>query len=257
MDLGLKDAAILVTGGTDGLGRALASRLVEEGAQVAVCGRNEERLKVIEEQLTSAGGRVVAVRADVTVPDDLVRFTSEAASRFGRIDGLANNAGRHSLGLMETIPDEEWEYDYNLKVMAAVRLCRLVLPYMREAGGGSIVNTLAMNAKSAGARAMPTGAHRAAGMALTKALSLEVANDNVRVNAILPGSMRSGNTRRRAETQGVDEDEVCSAMAKSIPMGRVGTGDDYAYLAMFLLSPRSSYITGAAVNLDGGRSPVV
>jgi NAD(P)-dependent dehydrogenase (short-subunit alcohol dehydrogenase family) len=256
LDLDLKDAVVLVTGGTDGLGLALAKRLVDEGAKVAVCGRDEGRLRSTEEQLQGSG-EAVGVVADVTSPADLERFVAVAVGRWGRIDGLANNAGRHSLGALESIPDSEWAYDFDLKFMAAVRLCRLVLPHMRTAGGGSIVNTLAMNAKAPGERSMPTAASRAAGMALTKALSKEVAGDRIRVNAILPGAMLTGFVRGRAEASGKPAEELTAQMAENIPIGRVGTGEDFAHLAAFLLSPCSSYITGTAINLDGGRSPVV
>jgi NAD(P)-dependent dehydrogenase (short-subunit alcohol dehydrogenase family) len=256
LDLRLKDAVVLISGGTDGLGLALARHLVDEGAKVAVCGRDEKRVRSAEQELQSAG-EAAGVVADVTSPEDLDRFVAVTVARWGRVDGLVNNAGRHSLGTLESIPDSEWAYDIDLKLMAAVRLCRLVLPHMRENGGGSIVNTLAMNAKAPGEGSLPTGASRAAGMALTKALSKEVAKDRIRVNAILPGAMVTGNVRRRAETSGRTVEEVTAAMAKNIPLGRAGTGQDFAYLAAFLLSPCSSYITGAAINLDGGRSPVV
>ncbi|HWD24734.1 MAG TPA: SDR family oxidoreductase [Acidimicrobiales bacterium] len=258
MDLGLKDAVILVTGGTDGLGLAVAERLaLEEGARVAFCSRTEARVRSTEERLLAAGGAVVGVVADVTSAEDLERFVDATISCWGRIDGLVNNAGRHAGDPFESISDADWYDDIDLKVMAAVRLCRLVLPHMRSAGGGSIVNVLAIAAKAPVDGSLPSSATRAAGLALTKALSMEVAPDNIRVNAVLIGSIASGQGRRRAEAVGISEEAYFAALGKGVPLRRIGTGEDFADLATYLLSRRSGYVTGTSINLDGGKSPAI
>jgi NAD(P)-dependent dehydrogenase (short-subunit alcohol dehydrogenase family) len=257
MDLELTNSVILITGGTDGLGAALADGLVREGARVAACGRDLERVRSTQERLGSVGGDAIVIPADVTVPADLERLVDAVTERWGRIDGVVNNAGRPSGGTLEAVPDDEWAYDFELKVMAAVRLIRLALPHLRASGGGSIVNTLNTSSKAPGAGSLPTAASRAAGLAITKSLSKELAPDNVRVNAVLVGLIDSGQSRRRAAAAGVPVEEIHARQAANIPLGRVGKGSDYADLVSFLLSKRSGYITGSAVNLDGGSSPVL
>ena len=143
MDLELAGKTFLITGGTDGLGLALAEQLATEGAAVGVCGRDEERLRAAERAIRAAGGDVLAQRADVSRPGDLEAFAEAAVSRWGRIDGVVHNAGRSSGGSIETIDDDTWESDFQLKLMAAVRLTRLVLPQLR-ASRGAVLFTLAI-----------------------------------------------------------------------------------------------------------------
>ena len=253
MDLQLTGSVVLVTGGTDGLGAALAERLAEEGARVAVCGRDEERLAAVGQRLGDAG---LAVRADVTAPGDLERFVAAAAERWGRVDALVNNAGRSAAGALEAVGDEVWTADLELKVLAAVRATRLVVPHLRAAGGGAVLNVLAVGAKAPSAGSLPTTASRAAGLALTKALAAELGPDGIRVNAVLVGLVESGQWRRRAEAAGMPLEELYGHMAGPIPLGRVGRAAEFADLAAYLLSARASYVTGVGVNLDGGLSPV-
>ncbi|MGH9006466.1 MAG: SDR family NAD(P)-dependent oxidoreductase [Acidimicrobiales bacterium] len=257
MELELEGKVILVTGGSNGLGRALGRRLVTEGARVAFCGRDEPRIAATRAELEAAGGEVVAVRADVTMPDDLGRFVERAFERWGRIDGLVNNAGAGAAKPLLETTDEEWEADLALKLLAATRLCRLTLEHL--GAGGSIVNVLAIAGKAPGAASMPSSVSRAAGLALTKALSKEVGDRGVRVNAVLVGLVESGQWDRRAEASGIPVDRLYEAMALNagIPLGRVGKGEEFADLVAFLLSPRAGYVSGTAVNLDGGLSAVV
>src|ERR1700720_1521432 len=138
MKLDLEGTVTIITGGSDGLGQSLTERLAVEGARVAFCGRNEERIRSIEDRLGGEGAEILGVVADVTSPADLERFVGAALTRWGRIDGLVNNAGQSSVGAFESTSDDDWAYDIELKVMAAVRLTRLVLPTMRAARRGSI-----------------------------------------------------------------------------------------------------------------------
>jgi NAD(P)-dependent dehydrogenase (short-subunit alcohol dehydrogenase family) len=257
MDLGLHDEVVLITGGTDGLGLALAEVLVAEGAHVAVCGRDAGRAQAVEERLQAAGGDVLAVAADVSVAAELERFVQLALERWGRIDGVVNNAGRSSANGIEATPDAEWLADYELKVMAAVRLVRLSLPHLRASERASVVNVLNIGSKAPGANSFPTSASRAAGLAITKSLSKELAPSGVRVNALLIGLVESGQWRRRAEASDQPLDAIYASMAAGIPLGRVGRSEEFANVAAFLLSPRSSYVTGSAINIDGGASPVL
>lgn len=258
MDLQLDDKVVMVTGGSDGLGRALCHGLIAEGARVALCGRDEARVGATATELREAGGDVLGVACDVTRPDDLARFARAATERWGRVDGLVNNAGR-SAGkpVLETV-DDDWDADLQLKLYAAIRLTRLVLPSLRQRGG-SVVNTLAVAAKVPGPGSAPSSVSRAAGMALTKALSKELGGHGIRVNAVLIGLVESGQWERLAERTGQPVAALYEQMGRDsgIPLGRVGRTEEFADLVLFLLSPRGGYLSGTAINLDGGLSPAV
>jgi len=258
VDLELKDKVFLITGGTDGLGLALAGGLVAEGAAVAICGRSEDRLAAAAESLASGGSDVLAWRADVEKASDIEAFVQAAVARWGKIDGIVHNAGRHAAGPLETSDDATWEGDLQLKLMGAVRLTRMALPYLRESRGAALF-TLAMAAKAPGPASAPSSVSRAAGMALMKSLSKELAPHGIRVNAILIGLIESGQWVRGAAAAGLELPAFYDRLAQdsAIPLGRVGRSGEFADLASFLLSARASYVTGAAINLDGGLSPAV
>ncbi|MDR1999592.1 MAG: SDR family oxidoreductase, partial [Frankiaceae bacterium] len=257
----LEGKVVLVTGGSDGLGAALVRTLAAEGAKIAFCGRDDERLASVEksaEQLAASGGEAVAVKADVTSAEDMAGFVASAVERWGRLDALVNNAGQSAGSPVESITDETWDYDLNLKLRAAIRTVRLAVPHLRAAGGGSIINVLAISGKAPGGGSAPSSVSRAAGLALTKALSKELGPDNITVNAILIGLVRSGQHRRRAEAAGRDVAEVYAQMnaGANIPLRRIGEAEEFADLAAFLVSERARYISGVGINFDGGLSPV-
>ncbi len=259
MDLQLEGKVFLITGGSSGLGRALAEQLVGEGARgVALMARDGERLASAAESLRKAGGDVFELAGDVRLVADLARFCEGALERWGRIDGVANNAGELSGGTFADHEDSVWEEDLSLKLMGAVRLTRMALPALRESRG-AVLNTLAVSGKAPEALTTPTSVSRAAGLALTKALSRELAPEGIRVNAVLIGVIESGQLRRYAAEAGITPREYYERMVSTagIPLGRVGRPEEFAQLASFLLSPRASYITGTAINLDGGLCPVL
>jgi NAD(P)-dependent dehydrogenase (short-subunit alcohol dehydrogenase family) len=258
MDLEMAGKVVLITGGTDGLGLALARQLTQEGASVAICGRDGDRLAAATAAVEAVGGDVLALRADVAHADDIQRFVDGAVERWGRIDGIVHNAGRHAAGPLESTDDATWEGDLQLKLMGAVRLTRMALPHLKESKGAALF-TLAMAAKAPGPASTPSAVSRAAGMALMKALSKELAPAGIRVNAVLIGLIESGQWVRGAAAAGLELEEFQSRMAEGagIPLGRMGRSEEFADLACFLLSARASYLTGTAINLDGGLSPAV
>jgi NAD(P)-dependent dehydrogenase (short-subunit alcohol dehydrogenase family) len=255
MDLELKDKAFLITGGTDGLGLALAQRLVGEGGHVAVCGRDGDRLARAQALL---GVDALCEQTDVTDGAQLDALVDATLSRFGRLDGLVNNAGQTAASSIATSSDEQWRRDYELKVISALHLARAVLPAL-EVTNGAIINVLAILARAPGASTTPTSASRIAGLALTKSLASEVGPRGIRANAILIGIIESGQWVRRAKDAGITVEEYYKTTADNahIPLGRVGRAEEFADLATFLLSPRASYVTGVGVALDGGLSPVI
>jgi NAD(P)-dependent dehydrogenase (short-subunit alcohol dehydrogenase family) len=258
MDLELADKVFLITGGSSGLGRALAERLLEQGARgVGLMARDSERLADAAGALRESGGDVLELAGDVRRPEDLERFVEATTGRWGRIDGVANNAGELAAGPFAEHDDTVWEQDLGLKLMGAVRLTRLALPALRETRG-AVLNTLAISGKAPEALTTPTSVSRAAGLALTKALSRELAAEGIRVNAVLIGVIESGQLERYATQAGITPQEYYQRMVNSskIPLGRVGRPGEFADLGAFLLSARAAYLTGAAINLDGGLCPV-
>jgi NAD(P)-dependent dehydrogenase (short-subunit alcohol dehydrogenase family) len=260
VDLGLKDKVAIVTGGSEGIGRATAKLLAAEGAKVAICARRQEVLDEAAAEIVAATGIGVAtVAADVTVPADLERVLSRVLSDFGTPTILVNNAGTSAAGQFERVDDEAWAADIDLKVMGAIRMSRLVVPHMRDAGGGSIVNVTAIAGKQPAAGSLPTSVSRAAGIALTKAMSKELGRDNIRVNTVCIGLVKSAQIERAATARFPDIplDQAYARMGEGAPLGRVGEGDEAANVIAFLASDAASYITGVAVNIDGGAAAVV
>jgi NAD(P)-dependent dehydrogenase (short-subunit alcohol dehydrogenase family) len=255
MDLEIQDRAFLITGGTDGLGLALAQRLVAEGALVAVCGRDQDR---IDRAQVLLGLDALCSKTDVTHADQVDEFINAALTRFGRLDGVVNNAGRSAGTPIATSDDDEWRSDFELKVIAALHVSRQVLPAL-ETTQGAIVNVVATGARTPLANSTPTSASRSAGLAMTKALASEVGPRGIRVNAILIGLIESGQWVRRAADANVPIEEFYATMAANskIPLGRIGRAEEFADLATFLLSPRASYVTGVGISIDGGLSPVI
>ena len=256
MNLELTDKVVIVTGGSDGLGRATVERLANEGAQVIACARREDHLQTaVSELKASTEGSITAVAMDVTSEDDCKRTIDTAIREYGRIDALVNNAGTSAAHSFESLSDKQWQADIELKLMGAVRMCRHALPHLRDAGGGSIINATIGGAKAPNACALPTSVTRAAGLNLTKSLANEYAADNIRVNSVCIGYIKSAQWVRRAGEKPVED--LYDSLAAKVPLGRVGEACNYADLVAFLCSARATYITGTAINLDGGMCPVL
>ena len=254
MDLGLKGKVAIVTGGSEGIGRATALRLAEEGAHVAICARRKELVDQVGSEIQKLGAQGLALVADMSKAADVERFIKAVADRFGRIDILVNNAGTSKRGAFLELTDEEWSADIELKVFGAIRCTRLAVPHMKKQGGGRIVNITISSAKQPGAQSYPTSVSRAAGLAITKAMSKEFAADNIRVNTVCIGKIKSGQHERRYTREGRSAEEYYRETSKDIPLGRVGEAEEVANVITFLVSDAASYVTGTSVNLDGGIS---
>ena len=260
MDLGLAGKVAIITGGSEGIGRATAESLGREGASVVICARRADVLqRAAEDVAESTGAQVVPIVADVSRAADIEHVVQATVERFGRLDILVNNAGRSANGEFEKLTDTTWQDDLDLKLFGAIRASRASIPHMRAAGGGSIINLLNLAAKAPGARSYPTSVSRAAGLALTKALSKEFAADNIRVNGVMIGLIKSGQNDRGWRQSGTGEtlEAYYAERGKSIPLGRVGEAAEVGDLIAFLCSTRGAYITGVAINMDGGTSAVV
>jgi NAD(P)-dependent dehydrogenase (short-subunit alcohol dehydrogenase family) len=257
LELGLKGKVAIVTGASEGLGRACAERFARSGVLVGMCARRADVLDAAARGIRDAtGGQVLALPADVTRLPDIEGFVSAVAGRFGGVDLLVNNAGTSAAAAFEAVSDRDWQDDLDLKLMAAIRFCRLVIPLMKARGGGAIVNVTTIGGKAPAARSLPTSVTRAAGINLTKSLAAEYAADGIRVNTVCLGIVKSGQWERRA-TGDLDAFYRDVARQRRIPVGRVGEAEEFADLVAFLVSERARFITGAAVNFDGGASAVV
>jgi NAD(P)-dependent dehydrogenase (short-subunit alcohol dehydrogenase family) len=262
MDLSLKGKTALITGASMGLGLATATAYYNAGASVAILARREDVLRDAVATVTAQPVDGAAARGyvcDVSVAEQVADTHARVVSDLGPVDILVNNAGKSAAGPFMSITDEAWQEDLDLKLFAAVRLTRLVWPHMAEQKWGRILNVLNTAAKAPPPGSAPTSVSRAAGMALTKVLSGEGAPLNILVNAMLIGFIKSDQVRRQHAAADTDQtlEEFMATAGTRLPMGRMGEAEEVANLALFLASPAASYITGCAINMDGGLAKVV
>lgn len=262
----LTNRTAIVTGSSAGVGLGIATVLAERGARVAIVARRpakvEETVAAINEKF--GNDRAIGIVADVGTPEGTKHVVEEAFDHWKQISILVNNAGRPAHRPFGDSDDEEWQADFELKLMAFVRLSRLVHPIMKSSGNGRIINILSAGAKVFSENGLPTTVTRAGGLALTKVLSKEFAKDNILVNAIVLGFVKSDQWIRRAEgepgrTLSAPEgslEKIYAELGQRIPLGRVGEPEEIGELVSFLVSDRARYITGTAINCDGGLNPV-
>jgi NAD(P)-dependent dehydrogenase (short-subunit alcohol dehydrogenase family) len=260
MDIRLDGRSAIITGGSKGLGLAMARAFAEAGADVAILARRPEPLEEARRSLAAAArAKILGLACDVAKAEDVAAAYEATVAAFGKVDIVVNNAGKSEAGTFETITDAVWQADLDLKLFAAIRLCRLAFPAMKERRWGRIINVLNIGAKAPRAGGAPTAVSRAAGMALTKVLAGEGAPFNVLVNALHVGLIVTDQIVRRHRQDGANvslEDYVKKAGAP-VPLGRMGRAEEFANIACFLASDAASYVTGTAINVDGGLSPVM
>jgi NAD(P)-dependent dehydrogenase (short-subunit alcohol dehydrogenase family) len=265
MDLGLTNKVAIITGGSEGIGKAASQRMAEEGARVVIVARRPEVLEAAAQDIrASAKGEVLPLQGDVTEDATIHRVVETTLHNFGRIDILVNNAGVSMAKPFEQVSDDDWESDFSLKVWGAVRFIRAVIPEMRKVGGGRIINVTNLGGRTPGASSMPTSISRAAGIAITKGLSRDLAKDNILVNTVCIGLIKSGQHERRyarlkQENPNLNMDEFYTGLAKArgVPLNRVGEAREAGDVIAFLASVPAGYLTGIAINIDGGTSPVL
>ena len=257
MDLGLKGKVAIITGSTEGIGKAAALNFAQQGAKVAICSRDAEKVKQAVAEIEAAGGEVFGMAADISKAADIEQFINAVAAKFGCIDILVNNAGSSQRGAFLETEDAKWAADFELKVFGAIRCTRLALPHMIKQGGGRVINITNVAAKQPGAGSGPTSISRAAGLALTKMLSKEFAAQNILVNTVVIGKIKSGQHERTRKKLGLEAEDYFKKVAADIPMGRMGETAEAANAIVFLASNLATYVTGTSLNLDGGLSGVL
>lgn len=255
MELGLKGRRAIVTGGSKGIGAAIAAELLAEGAAVAICSRHQDELEAAADRLRAKGGTVIAAVADVTSAKDVDRFVAESARALGGLDILVNNAGRAHPGTFATLTDADFQEDLEVKLFSQIRCSRAALPHLRAAGGGAIININAIYGRQPDPAFFATTVDRAACLALNKAMAMEFGPEGILVNSVNIGFVRTPQwkTIHQLRAPELSEEEFFTKAAKpEVPLGRFGEPEEVAGLVAFLASRRASYITGASIDVAGG-----
>ncbi|MDB5841093.1 MAG: fabG 2 [Herminiimonas sp.] len=258
MDLQLTNKKVLVTGGSQGIGKAIAFTLASQGADVAICSRNKESLEQAAAEITKKTGRkVVAIAADLTKVADAENFVKQAHDALGSIDILINNAGSAPGGVIETLTEDDWELALQLKFMGYVRCLRYALPIMVKQGHGRVVNLIGNDGVKPSYWEIAPGAANAAGQNLTKSLAGQYGKNGISFVAVNPGPVRterwSGLVGAMARDMKLSYEDADKLAPSSIPMGRIAEAEEVANLVAMMASPLMHYVTGTMIEIDGGQ----
>jgi NAD(P)-dependent dehydrogenase (short-subunit alcohol dehydrogenase family) len=250
----------IVTGASRGIGRAIAQRLAQEGAQVALCARDGEALKQAVEEIEAAGGSAAAIALDLRQPESPARLVEFAVSRFAGIDVVVNNAGATKRGEFEALTDEDWADGFALKFFGAVRLTRAAWPHLKKAAG-SLIFISGVGGRTPGAQFSIGGSVNAALLSLTKAMAQAGLRDGVQVNAINPGTIRTARFRIRLETFAEERKIAVSAAEQRYVqeenVSRIGEPADIAALVAFVAGPEGRFLHGSLIDMDGGATKTI
>jgi NAD(P)-dependent dehydrogenase (short-subunit alcohol dehydrogenase family) len=261
VDLGLAGRRAIVTGGSKGLGKAIAGELVTEGAAVAICSRNADELNATADELRklSVGddraSSVFAIACDVTEPDQVADFVESAVTAMGGLDILVNNAGGARPGQFGTLTDEDWHDDIEVKLFSQIRCTRAALPHLRRSEAARVININAVYARYPDPAFLASSVNRASCLSLSKALSMELGKEGILVNSVNIGLVETPqweNIHRRRAPDMPAEQFFGKLAAAEVPLGRFGQPDEVAGLVTFLASDRASYIAGASIDVAGG-----
>jgi 3-oxoacyl-[acyl-carrier protein] reductase len=264
MDLGLNERACIVTGASRGIGRATATALASEGASVLLIGRNRQTLEPVARACADAGGRATPLVLDVTDPSAGESIVEACINSFGRIDALVNNAGTSAVRPLQDLTDDDWQTQWELHVMAPMRLMREAAPAMADRNWGRIVNVCSSSGKRPSQTNVAYSVTKAAELSLSRAFADAFAAKGVLVNAVAPGPVGSelwlapgGLADQMAQARGITREEALEAAAARVPIGRLGQEREIAAVIVFLCSAAASNVAGAAWSVDGGTVPVI
>lgn len=264
LELNLSGKTAIVTGGSAGIGLATAKALYSEGVNVVIAARNQERLDqaVFDIQsLPVTGTKIIGISADLTKAEDVDKVISTTIAKFGKVDILINNAGSARAGSFLELSDEAFLDAWNLKLLGYIRLVRAVIPYLKNQQDGRIVNIIGGAGRTPRPNFLPGGTTNAALLNFTRGISKELAEANIRINAISPGLTDTERAKtlaeQNAQSLGITVDEYKAQAVKSIPLGKIVKPEEIASLALFLVSDLATSITGAEIQVDGGTTPGV
>ena len=256
MDLGLQDKRAVVFASSKGIGRGIAHRLALEGARVAICARGREHLNRTEAEIRELGGEVLSLTADVTQYADIKRVIATTVERWGGVDILVTNAGGPPAARFAEVDDELWDMGINLNLKSTIRMCREVIPYMKEQEWGRIIHVTSSTVKEPYIDLVLSNVARSGVMSLSKTLAREYAPFNITSNNLVIGMIWTeriqGPIREMAAREGISIEEARARSSEEIPMGRIGSPEEVGALAAFLASELAAYITGQNIALDGG-----
>jgi 3-oxoacyl-[acyl-carrier protein] reductase len=253
MDLGLAGKAAIVTAASKGMGKACAMGLAAEGARVLMCARTEADVRAAAEEVRGkTGSQVDAVAADVTRAADVKALVARARANFGGADILVANCGGPPRGNLDQMSDEQWYGAFEVSLLSVVRLVREVLPSMRERKWGRILTIQSVSVKQPVDGLLLSNAVRPGVFGMVKTLAPEVGKDNITINVVCPGRIQTDRLLSGAKQSGLPVDEYLKKAAADVPLGRIGTPEEFANVLVFLASERASYVTGVALQVDGG-----